>query len=103
MRSCDEQHIIAVCSRARLIAAMLAPHLSAFFLCNRILAFGPGAVFSEHQSFRTFPNLACAWNNLHAAWCSGSASLLAYGLTEETDDAKGHRQMVQSDQGLWVH
>jgi hypothetical protein len=23
------------------------------------LAFGPGAVFGEHQSFRTFPNLAC--------------------------------------------
>jgi hypothetical protein len=82
---------------------MLAPHLSAFFLRNRIFAFEPGAVFSDTNRLGLSQIWLVAWNNLHAAWCSGSASLLACGLTEETDDAKGHRQMVQSDQGLWVH
>jgi hypothetical protein len=39
----------------------------------------------------------------HALCGGGSVSCLAYGLTEETGDAKGHRQVVQFYQGLRLH
>src|SRR6202040_395934 len=88
---------------------MLAPYLSAQFYRQSDFGHPAGAVVGDMivSDFRCldFPKIGLvAWIAASARRCGGCcfASSLAQGLTEEADDAEGHRQMVQSNQGLRV-
>src|SRR5262249_8372678 len=86
----------------RRIAVMVAPHLSGLLVLQS--DFGPRPVLSCRHDVSDFSPKSGLWRgSQHQTAVGCPASPLRRGLIEEKDDAKGHRQMVQSDQGLRVH
>jgi hypothetical protein len=96
---------VVVPNNSVVLKAMVAPHLSGLLASQSDFGHPAGADVGYNR-FGLSQNLACGADRSHYTRRVATAVLClrwhSIG-TEEADDAEGHRQVVQFNQGLRIH